>query len=162
PPAALDGERATYGLLERLRGGDREAANELFSIHGERLRRALRVRLPRDARFLLDGDQLVQATLCRALKDPGRFRRRGPRAGLALNPLGEEAARARSAAARRPARERRPDESGSALQHVAERESRSPSRLAERLEDWRLMEEALDHLGDEDREVIVLRQILGQ
>jgi RNA polymerase sigma-70 factor (ECF subfamily) len=151
-------ERYTHGLLERLRAGDREAANELFAVHGARLQRALRARLPKQLRALVDEDELVQATLLRSLQILGRFEWRGQGAflawlvGIAVNVFREQAAQAR-----RPV-----EEQPTSMGEVLERDSNSPSRVAERLEDWQLLEEALDQLDEDDRVLVVHRQILEQ
>lgn len=162
-PSIHESERYTFGLLERLRSGDQTAATELLSVQGERLRRAIRARLPRESRFLVDEEEILQETVCRALQNLARFEWRGKGAflawlvGIAVNALREEAARA---GARAPIGEfRAPD---SDLDHVPGSDSRTPSRIVERLEDWQFLEDALDRLDEEERTLIVRRQILEQ
>lgn len=163
-----ENERYTYGLLERLKAGDHEAARELFSVHGERLRRAIRARLPREFRGLVEEEELVQETFYRALRSMATFEWRGQGAflawlvGIAVNAFREEAMRSRAARLRVARNEHHGDGREPALQDIAERDSRSFSRLTERLEDWELLEKALDHLGESDRGLIVHREILGQ
>jgi RNA polymerase sigma-70 factor (ECF subfamily) len=155
-------ELYTFGLLQRLIAGDQKAASELLSVQGERLRRAIRARLPKESRFLVDEEELLQETICRALRNLSRFEWRGKGAflawllGIAVNALREESARLgqRRALTELPATE--------GLEGVPESESRTPSRIAERLEDWRFLEDALDRLEEEDRVLIIRRQILEE
>jgi len=163
-PSIQESERYTFGLLERFRSGDRSAAAELLSSQGERLRKAIRARLPKDSRFLVDEDEVLQETICRALQSLSRFEWRGKGAflawlvGIAVNTLREEAVRGAS----RGSPGRLPSRDSDDLEHVAESDSRSPSRIAERLEDWHFLEDALDRLDEEERTLIVRRQILEQ
>ncbi len=167
-PSTQENERYTYGLLERLKGGDREAADELFSFHREPLRRAIRAHLPREFRFVVDEEETLQATLCRALERLGRFEWRGKGAflawlvGIAVNLLREEAARAAAARKQGPPGASSAGDGQRALDNLTERDSRSPSRVAERLEDWRLLEDALDQLDEQERAVLVRHKILEQ
>ena len=163
-PTIQESERYTFGLLERFRSGDQSAAAELLSAQGERLRKAIRARLPKDSRFLVDEEEVLQETICRALQNLPRFEWRGKGAflawlvGIAVNTLREEAVRGgtRGAFVRPSSRE-----SGD-LEHIAESDSRGPSHIAERLEDWKFLEDALDRLDEEERALIVRRQILEQ
>lgn len=163
-PSIQESERYTFGLLERFRSGDRSAATELLSAQGERLRKAIRARLPKDSRFLVDEDDILQETICRALQSLPRFEWRGKGAflawlvGIAVNTLREEATRGgvRGALVRPSSGE------NSVLDQIAEADSHTPSQVAERLEDWMFLENALDRLDEEERALIVRRQILEQ
>ena len=163
-PTIQESERYTFGLLERFRSGDRSAAAELLSSPGERLRKAIRARLPKDSRFLVDEEDVLQETICRALQNLPRFEWRGKGAflawlvGIAVNTLREEAVRGVTRGAFvRPASGESSD-----IEHIAESDSHTPSNVAERLEDWRFLEDALDRLDEEERALIVRRQILEQ
>ena len=163
-PGTRESERYTFGLLERLRSGDHAAASELLTAQGERLRRAIRARLPRDSRFLVDEEEILQETLCRALQNLSRFEWRGKGAflawlvGIAVNALREEATRT---GIRRSVADSETTVADH-LERVAGSESQTPSRIAERLEDWQFLEDALDRLDEEERALIVRRQILEQ
>ncbi|HYN08969.1 MAG TPA: sigma-70 family RNA polymerase sigma factor [Vicinamibacterales bacterium] len=69
---------STMRLLDRARGGDREALDRLVSRHLNPLKRWARGRLPRWARDLADTDDLVQDTLLQTFKRIGDFEARGP------------------------------------------------------------------------------------
>jgi RNA polymerase sigma-70 factor (ECF subfamily) len=56
-------------LLERARGGDARALDELLERYLPRLRRWARGRLPRAARDLLDTEDVVQETLVKAVRN---------------------------------------------------------------------------------------------
>ena len=71
---ALD---STVELLERIRGGDRDALERLVARHVAPLRRWVSGRLPRWARDLADTDDLVQDTLLRTFQKIGQFENRG-------------------------------------------------------------------------------------
>jgi RNA polymerase sigma factor (sigma-70 family) len=68
---------STMRLLERARGGDREALDRLVSRHLIPLKRWAKGRLPRWARDLADTDDLVQDTLLQTFKRIGDFEARG-------------------------------------------------------------------------------------
>jgi RNA polymerase sigma factor (sigma-70 family) len=68
---------STMRLLERARGGDREALDRLVSRHLIPLKRWAKGRLPRWARDLADTDDLVQDTLLQTFKRMGDFEARG-------------------------------------------------------------------------------------
>jgi RNA polymerase sigma-70 factor (ECF subfamily) len=163
-PTIQESERYTFGLLERFRSGDRSAAAELLSAQGDRLRKAIRARLPKDTRFLVDEEEVLQETICRALQNLPRFEWRGKGAflawlvGIAVNTLREQAVR--GGAPRGTIG--RPSSMEGDLEHIPESDTDSPSRIAERLDDWKLLEEALDRLDEEDRALVVRRQILEQ
>jgi RNA polymerase sigma factor (sigma-70 family) len=59
---------STFALIERVRGGDREALDRLMARHVKPLRRWISGRLPRWARDLADTDDLVQDTLLRTFR----------------------------------------------------------------------------------------------
>src|SRR5262245_45533148 len=163
-PTNQESEHYTFGLLERLKNGDQSAATELLSSQGERLRKAIRARLPRETRFVVDEEEVLQETICRALQNLSRFEWRGKGAflawlvGIAVNTLREESVRASP----RGPNGARPGSAPNALEGVAESDTRTPSRIVERLEDWQFLEEALDRLDEEERVLIVRRQILEQ
>lgn len=71
---ALD---STVDLIERIRGGDRDALERLMARHVGPLRRWVSGRLPRWARDLADTDDLVQDTLLRTFQKIGGFEHRG-------------------------------------------------------------------------------------
>jgi RNA polymerase sigma factor (sigma-70 family) len=68
---------STFDLIERARGGDREALERLLARHIGPLRRWVSGRLPRRARDLADTDDLVQDTLLRTFRKIEDFEARG-------------------------------------------------------------------------------------
>src|SRR5262245_41881481 len=54
---------STFQLIQRFRGGDRQALEQLFARHLPRLQRWAKGRLPRWARSAADTEDLVQETL---------------------------------------------------------------------------------------------------
>jgi RNA polymerase sigma-70 factor, ECF subfamily len=151
-------DRYTHGLLERLRAGDSEAGNELFAVHRERLLRAMRHALRPEMRGVLDEEELVQATLHKAVARLEGFEWRGKGAflawlvNMAVNRLRDEAKRRRVASH---------GSSSAVLAAVAAREG-TPSEAAVRREEQDLLERGMDQLEELDRTLIINRKILEQ
>jgi RNA polymerase sigma-70 factor, ECF subfamily len=72
-PPSVD---STFELVERAKGGDRDALNRLFTRFLPSLRRWASGRLPRWTRGMMDTDDLVQETVSRAVKHMDRFESR--------------------------------------------------------------------------------------
>ncbi|MFN0242075.1 MAG: RNA polymerase sigma factor [Planctomycetota bacterium] len=156
-PSLPADEQATRGLVQRLLAGDRAAADELFSVHRERLRRAIRPYFRAEHRALLDEDELLQRALVRAFHSIERFEWRGKGAFLAW--IKTIAIRELQRELRSGARGAHRDPSTVAdLASLAP----SPSDALHRREQHDRLERALHELPDEDRNAIVNRQILGQ
>ena len=156
-PNDPEDERYTHGLLLRLQSGDTDAANELFAVHRERLLRAIRHNLAPEKRFALDEEELVQATLHKALGRLGQFTWRGKGAFLAwlvrmaVNLMRDELRRTP------PGRENARD----VLANTPVIQD-TPSEAATSQEEQLLLERALDQLEELDRSLIVNRKILKQ
>ena len=75
-PASQAGLDSTFALVERVKGGDREALDRLFTRFMPSLRRWASGRLPRWSRDLMDTDDLVQETVIRAVKRIDHFESR--------------------------------------------------------------------------------------
>jgi RNA polymerase sigma factor (sigma-70 family) len=67
------GAGSSVQLLERARGGDESALNELLNRYLPRLRRWARGRLPRGARDVADTDDIVQETMIATLRNLGQI-----------------------------------------------------------------------------------------
>lgn len=76
-PSDPPGE-ATSHLLDRVRAGDREALEPLFTRFGPRLRRWASGRMPRFARDMSDTEDLVQETLLSTFRRLDSFTPAGP------------------------------------------------------------------------------------
>jgi RNA polymerase sigma-70 factor (ECF subfamily) len=68
---------STVHLLERARGGDRDALDRLLARHMRPLKRWARGRLPQWARDLADTDDLIQDALLQTFKRIDDFEARG-------------------------------------------------------------------------------------
>jgi RNA polymerase sigma-70 factor (ECF subfamily) len=152
PQGPLD---STLELLERVRQGDAEALERLVGRYLQPLRRWASGRLPRQARSLVNTEDLVQDTLLRTLGRVSEFEPRGPGAFQAylrralLNRIRDEVRSSRRA----------PDP---ATLDEEERD-RGPSPLEEAVGEqaFRRYEAALERLRVEDRGAIVARVEMG-
>jgi RNA polymerase sigma-70 factor (ECF subfamily) len=146
---------ATYSLLERAKGGDREALEILFARHIPTLRRWASGRLPRWARDVADTQDLVQDSVLQVFKRVEAF-----------NPRGEGALQAylRQAVMNRIRNEfrskgRRPSSEDLDEQKSADRTS--PLEAAIRQEQLDRYDNALSRLSDQERDLIVARVEMG-
>jgi RNA polymerase sigma-70 factor (ECF subfamily) len=155
-------EQSTLGLIQRMRAGDRAAGEALFRLHRARLLRALRARLAAEARRLVEDEELVQETFRKALLAIDRFHWRGQGAFLAW--LLQIATHTLQDLLRREGAGplERPDDARA--ERIAEqaRDSGTPSAAAARSEELLLLDRALDHLPEDEREAVIRRKILGQ
>ncbi len=143
----------TRGLLARLRAGDVEAAEVLFTIHRDRLLRAMRLRLPPEMRRHIDDDDICQTTILKALRKLDRFEYRGEGSFLAW--LVRIADRAVRDSLRAHHRRKNPDV------EIPVADSQTPSRDAVHREDLERLGLALDSLQKSDRELLIDSEILG-
>jgi RNA polymerase sigma-70 factor (ECF subfamily) len=151
------GERLdrTFELIERLRAGDRSAADALFARYAGPLRRWAQGRLPAWARDIADTQDLVQDTLLQTFKRIDRVQIRG-----------EGALRAylRQALMNRVRDElRRRDRRGAAGVLDSETPDPSPSPLEQAIgrEGFERYERALSALRPSDREAVIGRLEMG-
>jgi RNA polymerase sigma-70 factor (ECF subfamily) len=149
------GLEASLVLIERARGGDQEALNELAARWLPRLRRWATGRLPAWARDLAETQDLVQETVFQAFKGISRFEVRGEGALQAylrqavMNRIRMEIRRV----GRRPA-------SGELEPDVVSPDP-SPLEIAVGREVVDAYERALADLKSEDREAIIGRIEMG-
>jgi len=152
PPAEIE---STAKLLERVRAGDRLAREHLVRRYLATLLRWGHGRLPSHARGLSDTQDLVQNTFLKALDRVGSFEPRREGAFLAylrtilLNEVRSEIRRV----VRRPGRE--------ALGEDIEDPAPSPVEQAIGSAALAAYEKALDSLGAEEREGVILRIEMG-
>jgi RNA polymerase sigma-70 factor (ECF subfamily) len=149
----------TRGLLARLARGDGEAANRLFAIHSERLRRAVRLRMPAELRPWLEAEDVCQTALVKALRGLDSFEYRGE--GTFLSWLVRIADHAIRDAARAAARRASVRPGGRSEDLVADPHAESPSRAVVQQEEFALLERGIDALPAGDRELLIDREILG-
>lgn len=146
---------STASLLDRLRGGDRDALNLLMERYLPVLERWATGRLPAWARDVADTGDLVQDTLIRAFRHMERFDARGEGALLAYL---RQALRNRITDEVR-ARMRRPAPSVIDTGHPDQ--AASPLDAAVGTELLERYEQALAELRPSEREAIIARVELG-
>ena len=143
---------STVELVERAKGGDRDALDRLFARFLPSLRRWASGRLPRWTRGMMDTDDLVQETVSRAVKLIDRFESRHEGALQAylrqavMNRIRDEVRRTK----RTPMPTSLPDDH-------ADRTTASPLDTAIGHEAVERYEAALARLRPEDREAVVVR-----
>ena len=146
---------ATYQLLERAKGGDREALELLFTRHIPSLRRWASGRLPRWTRDIAETEDLVQETVLQVFKRVEAFEPRGD---------GALQAYLRQALMNRIRNEfrhkgRRP--SFEDLDDQAPGDHTSPLEAAIRQQQLDRYDAALARLSEQDRDLIVARVEVG-
>ena len=154
----------TQNLLNQLRSGDAEALDRLFAKHQEYLRRVVELRLDRKLRTRVDPSDVVQET---HLEVAGRIddylRRRPMSFRLWLRKTAHERLlmlHRRHVDAQQRALGREvslPDRSSIALAQQLLAGGPSPSQQARRRETAGKVREAVEHLPEADREIILMR-----
>jgi RNA polymerase sigma-70 factor (ECF subfamily) len=159
----------TIELLNRARNGDRQGLDDLFSRHRERLRRMVDLRLARDLRDRVDASDVIQEAFLDAAKRLDsylqersmpfflwlRFLTRQSLAALHRHHLGTKA--------RDPRREVSlclgplPGATSEALAAQLLGQGSSPSEAVARSEMQLRLQEALNRLDPDEREVLALR-----
>ena len=151
-PSRVD---STFELLERVKGGDADALDQVFSRYLPALRRWASGRLPRWTRDLMSTDDLVQETFIRAMKGINRFEMRhegalhGYLRQAIVNRVRDEVRRGKRAPAHTDLNE-----------HQADRDA-TPLELAIGAEALERYEAALARLREEERQAIVARVEMG-
>ena len=161
----------TQELVALAKDGDRAALNQLYSVYAERVRWMVRFRMSRELRSKLESMDLVQDTLIHALggledftyKNEGDFVRWLSK--IAENEL-RGSLKKLHADKRDIRREVRlgtygPANGGGFVGAPGPIEATTPSVILSRKEDLAKLEEAVDELKPEYREVIVLAKIDG-
>jgi RNA polymerase sigma-70 factor, ECF subfamily len=147
-PPSVD---STFELVERAKGGDRDALDRLFTRFLPSLRRWASGRLPHWTRGMMDTDDLVQETVSRAVKHIDRFESRHEGALQAylrqavMNRIRDEVRRTKRAPVATPLTDDHADRTA------------SPLDMAIGLEAVTRYEAALARLRPEDREAVVAR-----
>jgi RNA polymerase sigma factor (sigma-70 family) len=146
---------ATFQLLERARGGDREALDVLFARHIPALRRWASGRLARWARDIADTQDLVQETVLQVFKRVEAFE---PRGDGALQAYLRQALMNRI---RNEFRTKSRKPSFEALDEQAAGDDTSPLESVIQQEQIDRYEAALSRLTEQERDLIVARIELG-
>jgi RNA polymerase sigma-70 factor (ECF subfamily) len=156
----------TQQLLEMARGGDRQAFDRLFGLHRDYLRRVVELRMDRRLRARLDPSDVVQEAQLDAFRRLADYCERRPMAfRLWLRRTAHERLlmlrRHHLGAGKRDAGREVPLPEGSSLLLARPLLAPGPSpsqHLAGR-EQARRVHEAVARLSEEDREVLVMRNL---
>ncbi len=146
---------ATHQLLERAKGGDREALDVLFTRHIPTLRRWASGRLPRWARDIADTQDLVQETVLQVFKRVEAFE---PRGDGALQAYLRQAVMNRI---RNEFRSKRRKPSFEGLDEQAPGDQTSPLEAAIRQEQLDRYDAAMSRLTEHERDLIIARVEVG-
>ena len=150
--AIMKPQASTRALIEKAQGGDRHAFETLLRAHRRPLERTVERELGQHLKGEADAEDVLQETHLRALRSIQRFHYQGegsfPRwlATIARHVVLELAGKQQ--------RGRKYQ-----LKHDVPGAGVPPSRLARRSERFDRLEEALDQLSEEHREVILLARI---
>jgi len=151
----------SVALLTRAREGSAEALGELFERSAPKLLARIRLHLGPALRSRLESRDILQSTLLKALRSLDSFAGAGTASLLAwLSSIAENEIRDQAAFHRRGRRDAGREEplSGAAPEHLAAALRSASSRLIWSEEQARL-ERALEALGPEHRQVIILRKL---
>ncbi|MBI4583296.1 MAG: sigma-70 family RNA polymerase sigma factor [Planctomycetes bacterium] len=144
----------TEHLLLKAQGGDRAAFDQLMKTFGPRLESLVRLRLGSELRARVEVDDILQETLVQAFRSINSLRKPNESAffqwlaGIANHVIWNEARH----------QERRP---AVPYEDKAAANDPTPSRILRRSERFDRLQEALNSLSPEHREVILLARIEG-
>jgi len=155
---------STFGLLERIKAGEREAFDQLFVRYRPRLAVLIHYKLSPELRRTAEVDDVLQETLLRAWRDLERFEYRTP--GSFLRWLASIADHVIIDAARAQARQCRagvqvPFRSESNPRGPEPADSRTPSRVLAEHQAVEALLARLDALPGDYRQAILLSKIEG-
>jgi RNA polymerase sigma-70 factor (ECF subfamily) len=154
---------SSFGLLERIRRGDRDAFTPLFEKYRPRVAVLVRYKMSPEMRGRVEVDDLLQETFLRAYRELDHFDYRG--AGSFMHWLSRIAEHVIIDTARYQNRDRRRAEEQVPLRSesnpggVEPVDSRTPSRLLARNERLEQLFRVLDELPEQYREIILLAKI---
>jgi RNA polymerase sigma-70 factor (ECF subfamily) len=163
-------EPDTDELIAQASQGDRSARQQLLARHRDRLKQMVRVRMDRRLAARVDPSDVVQEALVDAAQKLSGYLREQPvpfypwLRRLAWEHLVRLHQRHLYASKRSVLREEVPALPGESAVELARRllgSATSPSRQLLRKELRRRVQDALDQLGERDREVLVLRYLEG-
>lgn len=161
----------TQELITLAREGDRCALDQLFSVYGERIRRIIRLRMGKELRSKLESMDLVNEALMCAVRDLKEFSYRDEGdflrwlAQIAENRIRDNLDRLH--AGKRDIRKESPlddDTSKGTNRRNRVRQlamSTTPSAILSKKEELDKLENAIDQLKPEHREIILLAKIEG-
>ena len=149
---AMTADDTARGLIARAQEGDRAAFDRLVEVYRDRLAARIETRVGASLRQAVEVEDILQETLLRAFRSLGRFEWRGEESfhrwlcGIAEHAILKAAHRHR----RGPGEPLRADLAGKGT---------SPSTLLRRNERFDRLQDSMDSLSDDHREVIRLARI---
>jgi RNA polymerase sigma-70 factor (ECF subfamily) len=163
-------EPDTDELLRRVEEGDRQARNDLFERHRDRLRKMVAWRLDRRLAARVDPSDVIQDVLAEADRKLARYLRHRPLPfypwlrslaweHLAVLHRRHVKAGKRSVRREEPGILNLPDESAAELANRLVTSATSPTQQALREELRQRVRRALAEMSERDREVLVLRNL---
>jgi RNA polymerase sigma-70 factor (ECF subfamily) len=167
PPNGYDPLAASLTLVRKAKAGDAEALNGLFKRYSPRVLQIVCMRLGPSLRSKLESQDILQDAFTRAVKDFDHFELRHEGAFLHwLGELAHNAIKDRYDHFRAQKRDSRMENPIDAVPLTETREAAlpperepTPSRVIEGQEDISRLTAALDALSQEDRDVIVFRDL---
>lgn len=156
----MEAATSTYDLINRIRGGDREAFSQLFETYRPRLAVLIHYRLTPEQRLAIGVEDVLQETLLKAFRDFEQFTYQRP--GSFLHWVSRIADHVVIDFARfqgrrkRQAGERVPLRSESQPDGVEPVDGQTPSRILAEDEGVQALLRLLDALPEEQREILLL------
>jgi RNA polymerase sigma-70 factor (ECF subfamily) len=151
----------TVSLLKRYKSGEQECLNTLYEKYRERLNVIIRSRMGAKIKAKVDSEDLVQSVMLESFKDIERFEYKTEGAFLHwLGAIATNKIREKSdyfGAKKRDVGKEVPQEEG--LEHTSK--DPSPSLVVSQKEDYSALYEALDKLGEKERELVIMNKIEG-
>ena len=155
---------STFGLLERVKEGDRQALSDLFQKNTRRLAILIHYKMSPELSCVAEVDDIVQETLLKAYRDIAQFKYRNP--GSFLSWLARIADHVIVDLARSQGRQKR---AADVVRFKSESNpvgpepavSVTPSRILAEKESLALLIARLDRLPQNYREVILLAKVEG-
>lgn len=162
--------RQTMDLIEDAKRGDRTAMNELCSRYLGRIHRIVRFRMGHRLRSKMDSMDIVQSVMIKVVDDIGQFDTGSESkfvnwlATIVEHTLRDKvdyfSAQKRDAAIEVPIIGK--DEDGGLYYHdIPDHISPTTTQKIDAMEKIRMLEEALDELGEKQREIVILRNYAG-
>ncbi|HWT77568.1 MAG TPA: sigma-70 family RNA polymerase sigma factor [Candidatus Methylomirabilis sp.] len=156
---------SSYGLVERVKNGDRDAFTLLFDRYRPRLAVLIHYRLSEELRCVVEVDDVVQETFLKAFRDLDHFTYRSP--GSLMRWLARIADHVLVDLARSQGRQKR--HAAEMLRFRSESnpsgpepvDSKTPSRLLAESEGARRLLDKLDSLPEDYRQAILLMKLEG-
>jgi len=155
---------STFGLLDRIHKGDREAFTPLFEKYHRRLAVLIQCRMSPELRAAVEVDDVLQEVFLRAFRDLPAFEYRKP--GSFMQWLASITGHVIIDLARYQGREQR---AGETVRFRSESnplgpdpaDSRTPTRILRQREELRVLADKLAELPPDYREVILLAKVEG-